>query len=117
MSDSDKAKAAKVTKESAPAKSADKTAAKSADKPVAVTTRRRLSGIVVCDKADKTVRVRADRRVRHALYEKSIRRRGGVQAHDENNLCRVGDKVIVEETPRRSKTKAWRVVERQGEAV
>lgn len=80
-------------------------------------TKRRLSGVVVCDKADKTVRIHTDRRVRHPLYEKIIRRRGSVAAHDAGNVCRVGDKVIVEETPRYSKTKSWRVVERQGEAI
>lgn len=82
-----------------------------------ITTKRQMSGIVVCDKADKTVRVRTDRRVRHPLYEKIIRRRGSVQAHDADNICRIGDKVIVEETPRYSKTKSWRVVERQGESL
>lgn len=76
------------------------------------TTRRRLRGVVVCDKADKTVRVRIERRVKHKLYEKIIRRRRNVQAHDGDNSCRVGDEVVLEESPRFSKTKAWRVISR-----
>lgn len=85
--------------------------------PAVVKTKRRISGVVICDKANKTVRVRTDRRVRHSLYEKIIRRKGSVQAHDEGNVCKEGDKVVVEESPRFSKTKAWRVVERGGEAL
>ena len=75
--------------------------------------RRRLSGVVVCDRADKTVRVRVVRRVRHPLYQKIIQRRNNVQAHDPDNSCRIGDNVVLEESPRFSKTKAWKVVERQ----
>ena len=75
--------------------------------------RRRLVGVVVCDKADKTVRVRTERRVRHPLHEKIIRRRDNLQAHDADNGCRVGDTVVVEESARYSKTKAWCVVERR----
>lgn len=84
----------------------------SSDKQTAETGKRRqLRGMVVCNKADKTVRVRIERRVRHPLYEKIMRRHGNVQAHDEENRCQVGDMVTVEEAPRFSKTKAWRVVE------
>ena len=77
----------------------------------AVKKKRQLRGVVVCDKADKTVRVRVERRVRHPLYEKIIRRHRNVQAHDEHNRCKTGDVVVLEESPRFSKTKAWRVVE------
>lgn len=72
---------------------------------------RRITGIVVGNKADKTARVRVERRVKHPLYGKIIRRRGHLQAHDENNKCQIGDVVTVEESPRFSKTKAWRVIE------
>ena len=72
---------------------------------------RRITGIVVGNKADKTARVRVERRVKHPLYGKFIRRRGHLQAHDENNKCQIGDVVTVEESPRFSKTKAWRVIE------
>lgn len=80
----------------------------------AVKNKRRLDGVVVGDRADKTVRVRVDRRVKHPLYQKIIQRRRNVQAHDADNVCRVGDKVVLEEAPRFSKTKGWRVVEREG---
>ena len=82
----------------------------------AVRKRRQLRGVVVCDKAHKTVRVRVERRVRHPLYEKIIRRHRNVQAHDEHNRCKAGDMVTLEETPRVSKTKSWRVVEEAGGA-
>lgn len=71
---------------------------------------RRVSGVVVGDKADKTARVRIERRVKHALYGKVIRRRTHLQAHDADNKCRIGDMVTLEESPRFSKTKSWRVV-------
>ena len=77
---------------------------------MATKKRRQLSGFVVCDKADKTVRVRIERRVRHPLYEKIIRRRRNIQAHDADNTCRIGDWVVLEEAPRFSKSKAWLVV-------
>ena len=72
--------------------------------------RRRLRGRVVCDRANKTVRVQVERQVRHALYGKYMRLRSSVQAHDEENICRVGDQVVVEESPRFSKKKGWRVI-------
>ena len=75
-----------------------------------VKSRRQLRGLVVCDKADKTVRVRVERLVRHPLYEKIIRRHRDVQAHDADNRCKVGDIVTLEESPRFSKTKSWRVL-------
>ncbi|MGI9306930.1 MAG: 30S ribosomal protein S17 [Gammaproteobacteria bacterium] len=76
--------------------------------------KRRLRGVVVGARADKTARVRITRQIRHPLYEKTVRRRGSVQAHDEENACQIGDAVVLEETPRVSKTKSWRVVERAG---
>jgi small subunit ribosomal protein S17 len=76
---------------------------------------RRLRGVVVSDRADKTVRVRVERRIIHPLYRKTILRRRHFQAHDANNACAVGDTVVIEETRRVSKTKAWRVVARAGE--
>lgn len=82
-----------------------------ASSSVAEKKKRRLRGVVVCDKADKTVRVRIERRVRHPLYEKIIRRHRNVQAHDENNAFKEGDAVVIEEMPRFSKTKAWRVLD------
>ena len=76
--------------------------------------RRVLTGRVVSDKMDKTVTVLVDRRVMHPLYKKFIRRSKKYAAHDEANLCKVGDTVRIEECPPISKRKTWLVVERNG---
>jgi small subunit ribosomal protein S17 len=68
-------------------------------------------GVVVSDKMDKTVLVRIDRRVRHSLYGKTVRRSTKLAAHDETNDAHTGDTVRVVETRPLSKTKRWRVVE------
>lgn len=70
---------------------------------------RMLTGRVVSDKMDKTVTVLVERRVKHPLYGKVIRRTKKYHAHDENNECREGDLVVIEECRPISKTKAWRV--------
>ena len=69
------------------------------------------TGVVVSDAADKTVLVRIDRQVRHALYGKTVRRSSKLAAHDETNDAHVGDTVRVMETKPISKSKRWRVVE------
>jgi small subunit ribosomal protein S17 len=69
------------------------------------------TGVVVSDGMDKTVVVRIDRQVRHALYDKTVRRSSKLAAHDEANDAHVGDTVRVMETRPLSKTKRWRVVE------
>jgi small subunit ribosomal protein S17 len=69
------------------------------------------TGVVVSDKMDKTVVVRIDRQIRHALYGKTVRRSSKLSAHDEANDAHVGDTVRVAETRPLSKTKRWRVVE------
>lgn len=71
---------------------------------------RTLQGQVVSDKMNKSVTVRVERRVKHPLYGKFIRRSIKLHAHDENNECRVGDTVIVEQCRPLSKTKRWRLV-------
>ncbi|ACX52610.1 MULTISPECIES: 30S ribosomal protein S17 [Ammonifex] len=68
-------------------------------------------GRVVSDKMDKTVVVAIETLVRHKLYQKAVRRTKKVKAHDENNECRVGDKVLIMETRPLSKEKRWRVVQ------
>ncbi len=68
-------------------------------------------GMVVSDKMDKTVVVEVKRLVAHPLYHKIIRRRANVKAHDAGNDCRVGDKVLLEETRPLSRDKRWRVKE------
>ncbi|PLV60221.1 30S ribosomal protein S17 [Thermotoga sp. KOL6] len=72
--------------------------------------RKRMTGIVVSDKMDKTVVVAVERLVQHPLYKKYIKRTKKYHAHDERNECRIGDVVEIEETRPLSKTKRWRVV-------
>ena len=79
--------------------------------------RRVLSGRVTSDKLDKTVTVLVDRRVMHPIYKKFIRRSKKYAAHDEANLCKVGDMVRIEECPPISKRKTWRVIERNGQSL
>ena len=67
-------------------------------------------GIVVSDKMDKTVVVAIEDNVRHPLYKKIVKRTVKLKAHDEQNTCRVGDRVSVMETRHLSKDKNWRVV-------
>ena len=68
-------------------------------------------GIVSSDKMDKTIVVSIADHVKHPLYSKVIKRTYKLKAHDENNECRVGDKVRVMETRPQSKDKRWRLVE------
>lgn len=68
-----------------------------------------MVGTVVSDKMDKTVVVLVERLVKHSLYHKYIRRRSRFSAHDENNACRMGDKVVITGTRPISRTKRWRV--------
>ncbi|MDR7483750.1 MAG: 30S ribosomal protein S17 [Armatimonadota bacterium] len=68
-------------------------------------------GVVTSDKMTKTVVVRIETTTRHPLYKKTIRRVKMVKAHDEQNACRVGDRVRIAETRPLSKDKRWRVVE------
>ncbi|RLA36346.1 MAG: 30S ribosomal protein S17 [Gammaproteobacteria bacterium] len=70
-----------------------------------------LTGRVVSDKMNQTVTVLVERRVRHPLYGKIIRRSTKVHAHDEENSCRIGDTVRVQECRPISKSKSWRLVE------
>ena len=75
------------------------------------TSRKTRVGKVVSDKMDKTVVVIVEDRVAHPIYKKIIGRTYRLKAHDENNECRVGDRVRVMETRPLSKDKRWRVVE------
>ena len=68
-------------------------------------------GMVVSDKMDKNVVVAIVDNVKHPLYKKIVKRTVRLKAHDENNECRVGDRVEVMETRPLSKDKRWRVVE------
>lgn len=68
-------------------------------------------GKVVSDKMDKTIVVAIETLVRHPLYGKSVKRTTKFKAHDENNECRVGDRVKIMETRPLSREKRWRLVE------
>jgi small subunit ribosomal protein S17 len=68
-------------------------------------------GLVVSDKMDKTVVVVVEDRVKHPLYGKVMRRTSRLKAHDEQNSCGIGDRVLLMETRPLSATKRWRVVE------
>jgi small subunit ribosomal protein S17 len=88
---------------------------KSGGTPDAADTRRRnrrkaREGVVVSDKMDKTVVVLVEDRVKHSLYGKVLRRTRKLKAHDEQNDCGVGDRVVLMETRPVSATKRWRVI-------
>ena len=68
-------------------------------------------GLVVSDKMNKTVIVAVEDQVKHPLYGKVLRRTSKLKAHDEQNACGVGDRVLLMETRPLSATKRWRVVE------
>jgi len=73
--------------------------------------RKRRTVTVVSCKMQKTVVVCFDRMTKHTLYKKYVKKRVRFKAHDENNSCRTGDMVLVEETRPLSREKRWRVVE------
>ena len=73
----------------------------------AQTTARAVIGKVVSDKMDKTIVVMVERKVRHPLYGKVIRRKSKMHAHDENNSAKMGDTVQIRESRPRSKKKSW----------
>lgn len=72
---------------------------------------RTLIGEVVSDKMDKTISVLVVRQVQHPLYKKYIWKSSRLHAHDEENQCRVGDRVSIKQCRPRSKTKSWQLVE------
>ncbi len=72
--------------------------------------KRILQGVVVSDAADKTVVVKVERRIMHPLYKKFIRRSKRFMAHDENNACKAGDRVSIQECRPHSKRKSWEIL-------
>ena len=68
-------------------------------------------GVVVSNKMEKTITVSVEEFVRHALYGKAVKRTKKFKAHDEKNICSIGDKVKIMETRPLSKDKRWRLVE------
>ena len=74
------------------------------------TNPRILTGVVTSNKADKTITVKIERKVKHPLYGKVVKRASKVHAHDENNSASIGDVVSVKECRPISKTKTWVLV-------
>ena len=74
--------------------------------------KRVLTGLIVSDKGDKTVVVNVERKVKHPLYGKIIRRSKKYHAHDEGNEFKAGETVRIEETAPISKLKTWKVIDR-----
>ena len=72
--------------------------------------KRVLTGMVVSDKTDKTVVVKVERRVKHALYGKIIKRSKKYHAHDEANVYKEGERARIVECPPKSKLKTWEVL-------
>ena len=74
-------------------------------------SQRVIIGKVVSDKMDKTIIVQVDRKVKHPLYGKYVRRFSKMVAHDEENKCRIGDLVSIKHSRPLSKTKRWILIE------
>ena len=72
--------------------------------------KRILQGVVVSDKQDKTVVVSVERQVMHPVYKKIVKKSKKCAAHDENNQCKVGDRVSIQECRPISKNKSWTVI-------
>lgn len=72
---------------------------------------RTATGKVVSNKMDKTITVMTERRVKHPVYGKYITRSSKLHAHDENNVCGIGDIVVVAESRPISKSKFWKLLE------
>tara|TARA_B100001778_G_scaffold187358_1_gene154284 strand:- start:290 stop:550 length:261 start_codon:yes stop_codon:yes gene_type:complete len=80
-------------------------------------TRKQLSGTVHSSKMDKTIVVKTTRKVPHKTYNKYVNQSKKYYAHDEKNLCNIGDVVLIEESKPLSKMKRWRVKSVQKKAV
>tara|TARA_B100001029_G_scaffold178247_1_gene184569 strand:- start:165 stop:428 length:264 start_codon:yes stop_codon:yes gene_type:complete len=65
------------------------------------------TGLVISSKRDKTITVMVERKVKHPLYKKILRRSSKLQAHDQDNVCSEGDLVTIQESKPISKTKSW----------
>jgi small subunit ribosomal protein S17 len=71
--------------------------------------KRTIKGVVVSNKMDKTIVVRAERLVKHPAFHKYLRRYVKYKAHDESNSCQIGDKVLIVESRPLSREKRWRM--------
>ena len=77
------------------------------------------TGLVVSSKRDKTITVMVERKVKHPLYKKILRRSSKLQAHDQDNVCSEGDLVTIQQSKPISKTKSWSLlkVERKAQEI
>jgi len=73
--------------------------------------KRTIKGVVISDKMDKTIVVRAVRLVKHSVFQKYVRKHVKYKVHDEKNECKTGDTVLIIESRPRSKDKRWRMLE------
>jgi small subunit ribosomal protein S17 len=73
--------------------------------------KRTVKGVVISDKMDKTIVIRAERLVKHPVFHKYVRKHVKYKAHDEQNQCKVGDTVLIIEARPLSKEKRWRILE------
>jgi small subunit ribosomal protein S17 len=73
-------------------------------------TKRTIQGVVTSDACDKTATIMIERRIKHPIYGKFIKRSTKLHIHDEANECNKGDTILVEECRPMSKTKSWRLV-------
>lgn len=73
--------------------------------------RKQRVGIVTSNKMDKTITVSVERRLRHPIYGKFVKKTNKFMAHDENNECQIGDTVRIEESRPLSARKRWRLIE------
>ena len=71
---------------------------------------RTQTGLVISSKRDKTITVMVERKVKHPLYKKILRRSSKLQAHDKDNVCNTGDLVTIRECKPVSKTKSWELL-------
>ena len=74
------------------------------------TNPRQLTGVVISDRADKTITVKIERKVKHPTYSKIMKRSTKVHAHDERNTAKIGDVVTVQECKPYSKSKTWKLL-------
>jgi len=71
--------------------------------------KRTIKGVVISNRMEKTIVVRAERLVKHPVFQKYVRRYVKYKAHDENNSCQIGDKVLIVESRPLSRDKRWRM--------
>lgn len=73
--------------------------------------RKERTGVVTSNKMDKSITVQIERRVKHPIYGKFVKKTSRFMAHDENNECNIGDTVRISETRPLSKNKCWRLIQ------